>query len=117
MKFFKKHRKLIFTVATVMMLCLSMAICCFAADPEEATGFGGVLDDFIDLLVGGIEGMGSGIGSGVNTFVGDLFLTLDSTGNVTGLSLFGSVTAIFAGIALAVGLTTLIFKWIQSIGN
>jgi hypothetical protein len=76
-----------------------------------------VLSEFIQLLVSGITDLASGIGSGVNQYVQDLFLTIDQSGAVTGLSTFGGVTAIFGGIALAVGLTTLIFNWIRSIGN
>lgn len=76
-----------------------------------------VLTAFIQLLVGGITSLASGIGSGVNQFVQDLFLAVDSGGAVTGLSTFGGVVAIFGGVALAVGLTTLIFNWIRSIGN
>lgn len=76
-----------------------------------------VLVEFIQLLVAGIAELASGIGTGVNQYVQDLFLVVDNTGAVTGLSTFGGVTAIFGGIALAVGLTTLIFNWIRSIGN
>ena len=59
------------------------------------------LTEFIGLLVGGISEMAQGIGSGLNQAVTDLFLATDSTTHaVTGLSTFGGVTAIFAGIAL-----------------
>lgn len=78
---------------------------------------GNVLSEFIEILVGGISSLASGIGSGVNGFVQDLFLTVGTDGAVTGLSTFGGVTAIFGGVGLAVGLTTLIFNWIRSIGN
>ncbi len=78
---------------------------------------GGVLTEFIELLVGGISSLASGIGSGVNGFVEDLFLTVGQDGAVTGLSTFGGVVAIFGGIALATGITTLVFNWIRSIGN
>lgn len=75
------------------------------------------LGEFVDLLVGGISRMATGIGSGVNGFVEDLFLTVGADGTIEGLSTFGGVTALFGGIGLAVGLTTLIFYWIKSIGN
>lgn len=78
---------------------------------------GGVLTEFIELLVGGITSLATGIGGGVNGFVQDLFLTVGTDGTVTGLSTFGGVVAIFGGIALATGITTLIFNWIRSIGN
>ena len=76
-----------------------------------------VLKEFIQLLVGGIEEMASGIGSGVNAYVQDLFLAVSETGEVTGLSTFGAVVAIFGGIALAVTITTLIFNWVKSLGH
>ena len=78
---------------------------------------GDILSEFIQLLIGGIKDLATGIGSGVNGFVKDLFLEVDSQGAITGLSTFGGVVAIFGGIALAVGITTLIFHWIRSIGN
>lgn len=76
-----------------------------------------ILTEFIKLLVGGITELATGIGSGVNGFVKDLFLVTGTDGAVTGLSTFGGVVAIFGGIALATGITTLIFNWIRSIGN
>ena len=82
-----------------------------------AKTMGDILKDFIQLLVGGVTDMATGIGTGVNGFVKDLFLEVDAQGAITGLSTFGGVIAIFGGIALAVGITTLIFNWIRSIGN
>lgn len=78
---------------------------------------GNVLTEFIGYLVDGITELGSGIGSGVNNFVQDLFLKVSAEGAVEGLSTFGGVAAVFGGIGLAVGLTTLIFNWIRSLGN
>ncbi len=76
-----------------------------------------VLTEFIKLLVSGISELATGIGNGVNGFVKDLFLQTGTDGAITGLSTFGGVVAIFGGIALATGITTLIFNWIKSIGN
>lgn len=76
-----------------------------------------ILTEFIQLLVGGISELAKGIGTGVNGFVKDLFLVTDAQGAITGLSTFGGVIAIFGGIALATGITTLIFNWIRNIGN
>lgn len=90
----------------------------FFSDPVlAAKTMGDILKDFIQLLVGGVTDMATGIGTGVNGFVKDLFLEVDAQGAITGLSTFGGVIAIFGGIALAVGITTLIFNWIRSIGN
>lgn len=73
-----------------------------------------ILTEMITLLTGGITGMATGIGSGVQSLVQNLFI--DTTGNTQSLSVFGSVVCIFGGIALAVGLSRLIFNWIQSLG-
>ena len=75
-----------------------------------------VLTEFINLLTGGIAGMASGIGAGLQSLVTQVFLTTSEQGTVTGLSSFGGVIAIFGAISLAVGLSTLVVKWIMSIG-
>ena len=74
------------------------------------------LTEFINLLTGGIAGMASGIGSGIQSLVTQVFLETDGQGVVTGLSAFGGVIAIFGAISLAVGLSTLVVKWVMSIG-
>lgn len=78
---------------------------------------GNVLSEFVQILVGGITDVATGIGAGANEFVTDLFLTVGTDGTVTGLSTFGGTVAIFGGISLAIGLTTLVFNWVRSIGN
>lgn len=75
-----------------------------------------VLTEFINLLTGGITGMASGIGSGLSELVTKVFLETSEQGVVTGLSAFGGVIAIFGAISLAVGLSTLVVKWVMSIG-
>ena len=74
-----------------------------------------ILGEIIDILVGGLTNMGQGIGSGLNTMVTSLFIT--TTEGTQHLSIFGGVVAIFGGIALAVGLTTLVTKFIMSLGG
>lgn len=74
------------------------------------------LTDFIELLVGGITQIASGIGAGLSDLVTKVFLATDAQGAVTGLSSFGGVIAIFGGISLAVGLCTLVVHWVMSIG-
>lgn len=56
---------------------------------------GEVLAEFVETLVGGIGGIASGIGEGVNQYVQDLFLRVSETGTVEGLSTFGGVVAVF----------------------
>lgn len=73
-----------------------------------------VLNEIVSILVGGISGLAQGIGSGLNEMAQALFI--DGTGDSQKLSMFGGIVAIFGGIALAVGLTTLVTKWIMSLG-
>ena len=75
-----------------------------------------VLQEFVQLLVGGIVELGNGIAQGVSSMAQALFLET-TEGAVTGLSIFGGIIAIFAGLALAVGITTRVFTWITSLGN
>lgn len=70
----------------------------------------GVVGDIVDILTGGIIGLGSGIGSSVNGFIQSLVFS----GN--DLSVYFVFICVFGGIALAVGLTTKIFNWLQNIG-
>lgn len=74
-----------------------------------------ILAEIVELLTGGITGMGTGIGTGLNNAVTNLFIT--GSGESAALSTFGAVIAIFGGISLAVGLTTLATKWIMSLGG
>ena len=77
-----------------------------------------VLTEFMGLLVGGITTLATGIASGVQSMAVGLFLETDATTHaVTGLSSFGGILGIFAGISLAVGITTRVFIWIQSLGH
>lgn len=77
-----------------------------------------VLESFVEILVGGIVSLAEGIAGGAAAMAQSLFLTVNSeTGAVTGLSVFGGICAIFAGLALAVGITTRVFTWITSLGN
>lgn len=74
------------------------------------------LTEFIGLLTQGIASIASGVGAGLQELVTKVFLTTSEQGVVTGLSAFGGVIAIFGGISLAIGLCTLVVKWVMSIG-
>ena len=76
------------------------------------------LTEFVELLVGAISELASGIASGVAEMASALFLkTNATTGAVEGLSVFGGIIGIFAGVALAIGITTKVFLWVTSLGN
>ncbi len=76
-----------------------------------------VLKSFIAIIISGLTDFAKGIGTAINDTVTSMFLTTSEQGAVTGLSTFGGVIAIFAGIALAVGITTLIFHFVKGIGK
>lgn len=71
-----------------------------------------ILTEIINLLTGGLTAMATGIGSGLNSLVSSIFLTETNT-----LSTFGGIIIIFAGIALAVGLSRWIVNFLTSLGN
>lgn len=72
-----------------------------------------LLKQIIEILTSGLTEFAKGIGSGINSFVTNVFT--DATGE--NLSVFGSVTIVFAGIALAVGLSKFIVNWVQGLGK
>lgn len=74
-----------------------------------------VLTEIISLLVGGIQGIASGVGSGLSTLATSVFLT-ESEGTQN-LSAFGGIIVVFAGISLAIGLCRLVVKWVSSLGG
>lgn len=81
-----------------------------------ATSMVDVLQAFVEILVGAISSLAEGIATGVVTMAKALFLEYNE-GTLVGLSVFGGIIAIFAGIALAVGITTRVYTWVTSLGN
>jgi len=76
------------------------------------------LSDFVSLLVGAISDVATGVAGGVADMAKALFLETDATTHaVTGLSVFGGIIALFAGISLAIGITTRVYLWITSLGK
>lgn len=78
----------------------------------------GVLTEIISLLTGGIQGIASGVGQGLQSLVTAIFLTGTGTqADPYKLSVYGGVIIVFAGIALAIGLCKMIVTWVSSLGN
>lgn len=79
-----------------------------------------LLNDIIELMVGGITGVASGIGSGLSELAQGIFVTpvLDTGGEITGyeLTTFGGLIILFAGIGLAIGLCRWVLSFITSLG-
>lgn len=78
---------------------------------------GAVLNEIIELLTSGISNIASGIGSGLGNLVEGIFLKVGTDGTVTGLSTFGGVIVIFAGVGLAIGLSKLVVHWVSGLGG
>lgn len=77
-----------------------------------------VLSEIIDILVGGLTQMASGIGSGLTSLARSIFLEEVTTGDTTTtqLSVFGGLVVVFAGISLAIGLSRWVVGWVTSLG-
>lgn len=78
-----------------------------------------IVEQIVNILVSGITQLGSGIGEGVSNFIQSLAFTTTGEGSsaVTSMSVFFILIVVFAGIALAIGLTTKLFNWLSSLGN
>lgn len=77
-----------------------------------------ILAEIISLLVGGISGVAKGIGSGLSELAQSIFLATTGAGETatTGLSVFGTLIIIFAGISLAIGLSRWVLNFVTSLG-
>lgn len=75
----------------------------------------GILQEIINLLVGGISGVAGGIGGGLNDLVTEIFVT--TNGDTQTLSTFGGIIVVFAGVALAIGLSRWVVNFLTSMGN
>ena len=73
-----------------------------------------IMTEIISILVSGITGVASGIGSGLTTLVQAIFL--DTTGTNPTLSVFGGLIVIFAGISLALALCRWCVNFVTSLG-
>lgn len=73
------------------------------------------LTQAIQLLVGGITGVASGIGEGLSTLVTDLAIT--GTGSDATMSPFMAVVFVFGGISLALALCRWVVNLLGSLGN
>lgn len=70
--------------------------------------------EIISILIAGITGIASGIGKGLSDLVTSIFL--QTSGETTTLSTFGTVIVVFAGISLAIGLSRWVVNWVTSLG-
>lgn len=75
-----------------------------------------LLTEIIQLLVGGITGVASGVGKGLSQLASDIFIQAGAEGAQT-LSVFGGVVIIFAGISLALSLCRWVVNFVTSLGS
>lgn len=74
----------------------------------------GILNQIIEILVGGITGVAEGLGSGLSTITESIFLV--TTEGSQSLSVMGMMIVVFAGIALALGLFRWVLNFLTSLG-
>ena len=76
------------------------------------------LQEIVELLVGGITTLATGLGNGIQSLVTNLMTVTTGEGAsaVTSLSAFGAFIAIFGGISLCIGISRLILHWATSFG-
>lgn len=72
-----------------------------------------ILKQIIEILVGGITGIASGVGSGLTALAQSIFIGTEA-GTLT---VFGGLVVVFAGISLAIGLCRWVVNWITSLGS
>lgn len=77
-----------------------------------------IMQAIIEILVGGISGVATGIGQGLSTLAQSVFLQTTGEGAqaVTSLSTFGVLVVVFAGISLAIGLSRWVVNFVASLG-
>ena len=75
-----------------------------------------ILTQIIQILVGGLSEMATGLGKGLNDLVTNLFVQT-ATDGAQSLTIFGTVTVIFAGVGLAIGLSRWVVNFITSLGS
>lgn len=77
-----------------------------------------IVTEMIQILVSGISGIATGIGSGLQTLATNIFLTgAGTTESPYALSTFGGLILAFAGISLAVGLSRWVMNFVTSLGH
>lgn len=74
-----------------------------------------IVTEIVTILASGITQLGQAIGSGISGVVTSMFF--QGTGESQTLSVFAVMVIVFAGVGLAIGLTRLVFTWLQSLGN
>ena len=73
-----------------------------------------IVQEIVEILTSGLISFGTAIGGGISNAVSAMFF--DNTGDSQTLSIYGIMILVFGAIALATGLTRLIFNWLGNLG-
>lgn len=80
-----------------------------------------IVSSIVEILVSGITGIATGIGSGLTQLVKSIFFVTTTSGDggasTTTLSTFGIMIVVFAGISLAIGLSRWVLQFLTSLGS
>lgn len=74
-----------------------------------------IIEQIVSILVAGLTSFATGIGNGISQAVQSMFFV--GTGESQQLSIYAIMVLVFGGVALATGLTRLIFNWLGSLGG
>lgn len=74
-----------------------------------------IVSQIVEILVSGLTKFGQGLGKGISDIVTAMMFT--TNGESQALSPFFVAVCIFAAVALAVGLTTLLFNFLRNLGK
>lgn len=70
-----------------------------------------IVTAIIEILVSGLVAMGEGIGEALSSMATAIFIGAE------GLTIFGTLVIVFAGISLAFSLTRWVLNFVTSLGN
>lgn len=77
-----------------------------------------ILQAILEILYGGLTTGATAVGKGISSFVTNMFfVTATEGGAIQGLSSFGIIVSVFAGIALVVGIGRLIYNLLAKFGS
>ena len=78
-----------------------------------------LIQEILGMLGEGVSTLGTNIATGVGDTAKALFVveTTTSSGTTYNLSVFGTIIVVFAGVAIAIGLTKLVMHFVMSLGG
>lgn len=75
-----------------------------------------ILQAILEILYGGLQTGATALGGGISSFVTNMFFKVGEQGAISGLSSFGIIVCVFAGIALVIGIGRLIYNLLSKFG-